>query len=154
MSKSVNMKRHLPAVRVSMFPKDTNATGKNIFGGVILSHMDTAGGIAARRVCSSNVVTVAFDQVIFKQPVHIGDILTCWSEVTEFGTTSMQVSILVEVEREGAFIHVTEGKAVFVAVDENGTKIPIIGWNGKPPRKRKSKPTTPATCATPATRTA
>lgn len=136
----MNMKRHLPAVRVSMFPKDTNATGKNIFGGVILSHMDTAGGIAARRVCSSNIVTVAFDQVLFKEPVHIGDILTCWAEVTEIGTTSMRVQILVEVERRGKSIHVTEGNAVFVAVDENGSKIPIIGWNGKRPRKRKAKP--------------
>ena len=143
----MNIKRHLPAVRVSMFPKDTNATGKNIFGGVILSHMDTAGGIAARRVCSSNVVTIAFDQVLFREPVHVGDLLTCWAEVTEIGTTSMHVRILVEVERQNKFIHVTEGNAVFVAVDNNGVKIPIIGWNGKRPRKRKAKPTNP-TCST------
>ena len=135
----MNLKRHLPAVRVSMFPKDTNATGKNIFGGVILSHMDTGGGIAARRVCSSNIVTIAFDQVVFKEPVHIGDILTCWAEVIEIGTTSMRVRILIEVERNSKFIHVTEGNAVYVAVDENGTKIPVVGWNGKRPRKRKAK---------------
>jgi acyl-CoA thioesterase YciA len=84
-----------------MFPKDTNSTGKNIFGGVILSHMDTASGIAARRVCASNIVTVAFDQVIFNQPVHIGDLLTSWAEVSEIGTTLMTIHILVEVEREG-----------------------------------------------------
>ncbi len=144
----MNMKRHLPAVRISMFPKDTNATGKNIFGGVILSCMDTAGGIAARRVCSTNIVTVAFDQVLFKEPVHVGDLLTCWSEVVEIGTTSMRVRILVEVERHNEFIHVTEGTAVFVAVDENGVKTPIIGWNGKRPRKRKLKQqATPASCS-------
>jgi acyl-CoA thioesterase YciA len=135
----MNMKRHLPAVRVSMFPKDTNATGKNIFGGVILSHMDTAGGIAARRICSSNVVTIAFDQVLFKEPVHIGDILTCWAEVIEIGTTSMRVRILTEVERRNKLIHVTEGNAVYVAVDESGTKIPVVGWGGKRPRKRRTK---------------
>ncbi len=136
----MNMKRHLPAVRVSMFPKDTNATGKNIFGGVILSHMDTAGGIAARRICSSNIVTIAFDQVLFKEPVHIGDILTCWAEVIEIGTTSMRVRILIEVERRDKFIHVTEGNAVYVAENENGTKIPVVGWNGKRPRKRNQNP--------------
>ncbi len=133
----MNIKRHLPAVRVSMFPKDTNATGKNIFGGVILSHMDTAGGIAARRICSTGVVTRAFDQVLFNEPVHVGDLLTCWAEVVEVGTTSMKVRILVEVERQGKFIHVTEGNAVFVAVDANGIKTRVIGWNGKPVRRRK-----------------
>jgi acyl-CoA thioesterase YciA len=154
MSNPVNMKRHLPAVRVSMFPKDTNATGKNIFGGVILSHMDTAGGIAARRVCASNVVTITFEKVVFKQPVHIGDILTCWAEVTEIGRSSMHVSILVEVERKGVTIHVTEGSAVFVAVDEEGNSIPIVGWNGKRPRRKKSKPASSAVCASPTTHTA
>ncbi|CAN5633107.1 hypothetical protein BH10CYA1_BH10CYA1_45280 [soil metagenome] len=55
-----------PAVRVGMFPKDTNATGTNIFGGVILSHMDIAGAIAAREVTEHRVFTVSFDKVVFK----------------------------------------------------------------------------------------
>jgi acyl-CoA thioesterase YciA len=114
-----------PAVRVGMFPKDTNATGTNIFGGVILSHMDIAGAIAAQEVTDHRVFTVSFDKVVFKQPVHIGDVLTCWSEVTRIGRTSITTHIRVEAQRKGVFIPVTEGEAVYVAVDDDGHPIPV-----------------------------
>ncbi len=116
----MNENHKCPAVRVGMFPKDTNATGTNIFGGVILSHMDIAGAIAAREVTEHRVFTVRFDKVVFKQPVHIGDVLTCWSEVTEIGRTSITTKITVEAQRRGVFIPVTEGEAVYVAVDDDG----------------------------------
>lgn len=114
-----------PAVRVGMFPKDTNATGTNIFGGVILSHMDIAGAIAAREATEHRVFTVSFDKVVFKQPVHIGDVLTCWSEVTRIGRTSITTKITVEAQRRGVFIPVTEGEAVYVAVDDEGHPTPV-----------------------------
>jgi acyl-CoA thioesterase YciA len=110
-----------------MFPKDTNATGTNIFGGVILSHMDIAGAIAAREVTDHRVFTVSFDKVVFKQPVHIGDVLTCWSEVIRTGRTSITTRIIVEAQRKGVFIPVTEGEAVYVAVDDDGRPTPIKG---------------------------
>ncbi len=116
-----------PAVRVGMFPKDTNATGTNIFGGVILSHMDIAGAIAAREVTDHRVFTVSFDKVVFKQPVHIGDVLTCWSEAIRIGRTSITTRIIVEAQRKGVFIPVTEGEAVYVAVDDDGRPTPIKG---------------------------
>lgn len=121
----MNENHKCPAVRVGMFPKDTNATGTNIFGGVILSHMDIAGAIAAREVTEHRVFTVSFDKVVFKQPVHIGDVLTCWSEVVRIGTTSITTRITVEAQRRGVFIPVTEGEAVYVAVDDDGHPIPV-----------------------------
>lgn len=121
----MNENHKCPAVRVGMFPKDTNATGTNIFGGVILSHMDIAGAIAAREVTEHRVFTVSFDKVVFKQPVHIGDVLTCWSEVTAVGRTSITTRITVEAQRRGVFIPVTEGEAVYVAVDDNGHPIEV-----------------------------
>lgn len=117
-------KHKCPAVRVGMFPKDTNASGTNIFGGVILSHMDIAGAIAAGEVTDNRVFTVSFDKVVFKRPVHIGDVLTCWSEVTKIGRTSITTRIVVEAQRKGVFIPVTEGEAVYVAVDDNGRPTP------------------------------
>lgn len=120
-----DIKDKCPAIREMMFPKDTNGSGTNIFGGVILSHMDVAGGIAAREVTDHRVVTVSFKEVVFKQPVHVGDLLTCWSEVTRIGRTSITVRIVVEVQRKREMIPVTEGEAVFVAVDDNGTPVPI-----------------------------
>lgn len=117
--------RRCPAVRQAMFPKDTNPSG-NIFGGIILSHIDIAGAIAAKQLTEHRVVTVAMDTVIFKKPVLIGDILTCWTEVIKKGRTSIQVKVTVEAERHGEIISVTEGNATYVAVDKDHSPVP---WN-------------------------
>ncbi|CAN5633163.1 hypothetical protein BH10CYA1_BH10CYA1_45290 [soil metagenome] len=114
-----------PAIRIGMLPKDTSVAGTNIFAGVILSHMDTAGVIATRDVTMNRVVTVSFDKVVFKQPVHVGDVLTCWSEVTKVGRTSITTRIVVAAQRKGVFIPVTEGEAVYVSVGADGKPTPV-----------------------------
>lgn len=119
----MNSKSSCPAVRQVMFPKDTNPSG-NIFGGIILSHIDIAGAVAARQLTPHRVVTVTMDAVLFKRPVVVGDILTCWTEIVKKGRTSIKVKILVEAERQGKIIHVTEGTATYVAVDEQHRSIP------------------------------
>ncbi len=125
-------KHKCPAVRVVMFPKDTNCHG-NIFGGVLLSHIDVAAGVAAAKICSHRLVTVSMKEVIFKKPVHVGDVLTCWTDITRVGTTSISIHVWVEVERKGAFIPVTEADVVYVAVDNEDKPLPIAtglikGW--------------------------
>ncbi len=117
-------KSQCPALRMGMMPKDTNGMG-NIFGGVILSHIDIAGAIAARRVCSNRVVTVCMKEVVFKKPVHVNDVLTCWAEVTKVGKTSITTQVEVEVERNGEVIGVTEATVVYVAVDADGKPTPV-----------------------------
>lgn len=119
----MNSHKTCPAVRVVMFPADCNPSG-NIFGGIILSHIDIAGAIAAKQLTVHRVVTVSMDAVVFKRPVLVGDILTCWTEVQKKGRTSIKVKITVEVERQGKVIHVTEGTATYVAVDSNHRSIP------------------------------
>ena len=76
-----------PAIRVMMMPRDTNAHG-TIFGGVILSYLDQAGAIEARRHCGDRVVTVAMNSVEFKQPVFVGDVLSFYAETVQIGRTS------------------------------------------------------------------
>ncbi|MBZ0185867.1 MAG: hypothetical protein K8F91_06395 [Candidatus Obscuribacterales bacterium] len=117
-------KRGCPAIRVVMFPKDTNGAG-NIFGGVILSHIDVAGAVAASDICSHRLVTVSFKEAEFKKPVHVKDILTCWAEVTDIGASSITTKVWVEVKRKGEMIPVTQAEVVYVAVDENHRPIPI-----------------------------
>jgi len=63
-----------PTLRVTMLPRDTNAHG-TIFGGVILSHIDLAGGIAASRQAPRNFVTRAMREVEFIAPVYVGDVV-------------------------------------------------------------------------------
>ena len=117
-----------PAIRVLMMPSDTNSHG-TIFGGVILSHLDQAGAITARRYSPKKFVTVTLDKVVFKEPVFVGDLLSFFGSVIRVGRTSLTVRMSVFADR---FTHpmtrvkVTEADAVFVAIDDDRHPIPIV----------------------------
>lgn len=115
------------AIRVSMLPRDTNPGG-TIFGGVILSHLDQAGGIEARKHADKLFVTVAIRGVEFIAPVYVGDVISFYTRTIKVGRTSVTVSIIVEAMRyrNSDEIHrVMEAEAVYVAVDESRKPIPI-----------------------------
>ena len=121
-----------PAIRVLLLPKDTNAYG-TIFGGVILSHIDLASAIEARRAGPHRFVTKAMREVEFHEPVFVGDIVSFFTETVRIGRTSVTVRVLVEAERWGALptegrgerIKVTEAEVVFVAVNAEGRPVPV-----------------------------
>src|SRR5919204_2911429 len=94
------MSDRFPAIRITMLPRDTNAHG-TIFGGVILSYIDMAGGIEARRQSPSKFVTKSMHEVIFVAPVHLGDLVTFYTRTVRIGRTSITVDVEVEVERLG-----------------------------------------------------
>jgi len=117
-----------PAIRITLLPRDTNSRG-TIFGGVILSYIDTAGAIQAHRHTKmERFVTVAMKEVIFHKPVFVGDLVSFYAEVVRIGSTSITVRVIVEVERLGKEerVRVTEAEVIYVAVDENGEKIKIV----------------------------
>jgi acyl-CoA thioesterase YciA len=118
-----------PAIRITMLPRDTNSQG-TIFGGVILSYIDMAGAIEAhRKTGMGRFVTVAMREVIFHQPVFVGDLVSFYSETVRVGTTSITVRVVVEAERYGSpgkRARVTEAEVVYVAVDEHGEKVSIL----------------------------
>jgi acyl-CoA thioesterase YciA len=116
-----------PAIRVTMMPKDTNHTG-TIFGGVILSYLDLAGAVEARKHASKLFVTVAMHGVDFIAPVFVGDLVSFYTSTQKLGRTSVTVDIVVEAVRDGgsgARVRVMEADVVYVAVDENRHPIPI-----------------------------
>ena len=115
-----------PALRVIMQPKDTNHYG-TIFGGVILSYIDQAGFIEARKHGRHRWVTVAIDRVEFKKPVHVGDVVTLRTRTSRTGRTSVTVEVAVEAERytSGEHVPVTDATLVMVAVDDEGKAIPF-----------------------------
>jgi acyl-CoA thioesterase YciA len=111
------------AIQVVMMPRDTNPHG-TIFGGVILSYIDTAGALAARRELvlrggnpKASFVTVAINRVEFKKPVLVGDVVRFQTSITRIGRTSITVHIDVHAERGAETVHVTEAEGVFVGVD-------------------------------------
>ena len=117
-----------PAVRTLAMPADANASG-DIFGGWLLSQMDIAGGIAAHDLSRGRVVTVAVEAMEFHLPVYVGDLVSCYAEVTRVGRTSITVHVETEARRQdtGETIKVTEGTFVYVALDENGQPRPVKG---------------------------
>ncbi len=114
------------ALRVVTMPKDTNHYG-TIFGGVILSVIDQAGFVQARRHGQHRWVTVSMDKVEFKQPVHLGDIVSCYARTTRLGRTSVTVEVEVEADRYtgGEVVPVTRATLVMVAVDAHGHAVPF-----------------------------
>lgn len=116
-----------PAIRITLLPRDTNSQG-TIFGGVILSYIDTAGAIEAHRhTHMQRFVTVAMKEVIFHKPVFVGDLVSFYAETLRVGTTSITVRVIVEVERFGKTesVRVTEAEVIYVAVNERGEKVAI-----------------------------
>lgn len=116
-----------PAIRVTMMPKDTNSAG-TIFGGVILSYLDLAGAVEARKHANKLFVTVAMHGVNFIAPVFVGDLVSFYTRTQKLGRTSITVDIIVEAVRDsgsGARVRVMEADVVYVAVDENRRPIPI-----------------------------
>jgi len=116
-----------PAIRVLMMPRDTNAQG-TIFGGLILSYVDQAGAIEARRQGSSTLVTVAMDKVVFHQPVFVGDLISFWCETLRIGTTSITVKVVVEANRYNdpqEKVLVTEAQVVYVNLGADRRPTPI-----------------------------
>ena len=113
-----------------MMPRDTNAHG-TVFGGIILSYIDVAGGVEAIRHTRHNrFVTVAMKEVIFHEPVFVGDLVSFYATTTKVGNTSITIHVDVEAERfgtPGVLVKVTEAEITFVAINENREKMRIGG---------------------------
>lgn len=113
------------AIQVVMMPRDTNPMG-SIFGGVILSYIDQAGAIGARREVALAggplpfLVTVSVNRVEFKKPVLVGDVVRFMTRLVKIGRTSITMHIAVEAERDGQVLQVTDAEVVYVGVDVTG----------------------------------
>jgi acyl-CoA thioesterase YciA len=113
-------------IRTLAMPADTNPSG-DIFGGWVLSQMDIAGGIAAIERAKGRCVTVAVEGMTFISPVKVGDVLCVYTTIEKVGTTSITVDIEAWARRNrmGDRVKVTEGRFVYVALDDNGAKRPV-----------------------------
>lgn len=113
-------------IRVVAMLADANPDG-DMFGGWVLSQMDLGAWIQARKHTSHRVVTVAIDEIVFHKPVFVGDCLLVYATTERIGRTSITIQIEAMVERtESLEVEtVTEGRFVFVAIDEARQPIPI-----------------------------
>jgi acyl-CoA thioesterase YciA len=110
-----------------MMPKDTNAHG-TIFGGVILSYIDQAAAVEAKRHGAAFIVTVAMREVVFHQPVNVGDLVSFYTRLVRVGNTSITVAVEVfsqPGEGRGNRLRVTEAEVTFVNLYNNRKPAPI-----------------------------
>ncbi len=127
------------ALQVVMMPRDANpqptlhpeghfTTYSTIFGGILLSYIDQAGAIGARReVIRAGgrppvIVTVAMNRVEFKKPVLVGDVVRFQTRLLRMGRTSITMQVCVEAERGQEVLQVTEAEVVYVGIDPNTTE--------------------------------
>ncbi|HEX8710395.1 MAG TPA: acyl-CoA thioesterase [Terracidiphilus sp.] len=132
----MNAKEANPAVRTVastqsemteiILPNDTNTLG-NLLGGRLMHFIDLTGAMAAYRHARTHVVTAAMDHIDFIRPVHLGDLVTLKSSVNRAFSTSMEVGVKVWAEntRTASVAHVASAYLVFVAIDEQGRRVPV-----------------------------
>ena len=125
-----NLINKIPSIRAVAMPADTNPSG-DIFGGWVLSQMDLAGGVLASQISKKRMTTVAVDKMRFHKPIMVGDIVSFYTKLVSIGNTSITIDIQTYVTRkndelnENQKIKVTEGKFVYVSINNLGKPIPI-----------------------------
>lgn len=109
-----------------VLPNDTNPLN-NLMGGRLLHWMDIAAAISAQKHCNRVVVTASVDNVSFKHPIKLGDVITIEAKVTRAFNTSVEVRLTVWAENipSGTRVKSNEAYYTFVALDQNGCTVPV-----------------------------
>ncbi len=110
-------------IRTLAMPADTNPAG-DIFGGWVLSQMDIAGSICAVERVQGRVATDAVEAMTFIAPVKVGDVLCVYTSIERVGNTSITIAMEAWARRNRLAdrVKVTEGRFVYVALDDKGQK--------------------------------
>lgn len=125
---------------VMMLPSDANPKG-NVFGGVILKHVDLIAGLVAKRHSGrANVVTASIDRMVFLKPVFIGNALIISARITYVRRSSVEIEVNVEAEdlEDNTRVHAATAFVTMVALDKYGkpTKVPRLIIDNESDRKR------------------
>ena len=117
---------HQLTMTVLMTPDTANFAG-NVHGGTILKLLDQVAYACASRYAARYVVTLSVDQVTFRQPIHVGELVTFLASVNHTGTSSMEVGIKVIAEniRTQAVRHVNSCFFTMVAVDDERRPVAV-----------------------------
>lgn len=99
----------------------------NVHGGAIMKLVDNAGGLAAWKHAGGAVVTASLDEMVFLEPVFVGDVVTVRASVNDVGHTSMEVGVRVDAENYAGDrkVHTSSAYLVYVALDGEGNPRPV-----------------------------
>ena len=134
----MNLPAHQLTMTVLMTPDTANFAG-NVHGGTLLKLLDQAAYACASRYAGRYVVTLSVDQVTFRQPVHVGELVTLLASVNHTGTSSMEVGIKVIAEdiRTQVARHVNSCFFTMVAVDDERKPVPVPPLRPFSPEERR-----------------
>jgi acyl-CoA hydrolase len=134
----MDLPAHQLSMTVLMTPDTANFAG-NVHGGTILKLLDQVAYACASRYAGRYVVTLSVDQVMFRQPVHVGDLVTFLAAVNLTGTSSMEVGIKVVAEdiRSQESRHVNSCFFTMVAVDDAGKPVPVTPLRPFSPEEKR-----------------
>ncbi|MBL8350083.1 MAG: acyl-CoA thioesterase [Burkholderiaceae bacterium] len=129
---------HQLTMTVLMTPDTANFAG-NVHGGTLLKLLDQVAYACASRYAGRYVVTLSVDQVMFRQPVHVGELVTLLASVNHTGSSSMEVGIKVIAEdiRTQATRHVNSCFFTMVAVDDDRKPVPVPPLRPFSPAERR-----------------
>lgn len=135
----MNALKHELSMTVLMTPDMANFSG-NVHGGAILKYLDSVAYACASRYSGSYVVTLSVDRVVFRQPIHVGELVTFLASVNYTGSTSMEIGIKVVTEniQKGLVRHTNSCYFTMVAVDEdrNPVKVPPLQADTEEQKRR------------------
>ncbi|NDY91072.1 acyl-CoA thioesterase [Ideonella livida] len=122
----MDLPSHQLSMTVLMTPDMANFSG-NVHGGTVLKFLDQVAYACASRYAGRYVVTLSVDQVMFRQPIHVGELVTFLASVNHTGTSSMEVGIKVIAEniRTQVVRHANSCFFTMVAVDDQGKPAPV-----------------------------
>ena len=134
----MNLPAHQLTMTVLMTPDTANFAG-NVHGGTILKLLDQVAYACASRYAGRYVVTLSVDQVIFRQPIHVGELVTFLASVNHTGNTSMEVGIKVIAEdiRTHQVRHVNSCFFTMVAIDDERKPLPVPPLNPVTPDEHR-----------------
>jgi acyl-CoA hydrolase len=134
----MDLPAHQLTMTVLMTPDTANFAG-NVHGGTILKLLDQAAYACASRYAGRYVVTLSVDQVMFRQPIHVGELVTFLASVNHTGTSSMEVGIKVIAEdiRSRTVRHVNSCFFTMVAVDDERKPAPVPPLQPTTPDERR-----------------
>lgn len=134
----MDLPAHQLSMTVLMTPDMANFSG-NVHGGTILKLLDQVAYACASRYAGRYVVTLSVDQVIFRQPIHVGELVTFLASINHTGTSSMEVGIKVLAEniRTQEVRHANSCFFTMVAVGDDGKPVAVPPLRAFTPDERR-----------------
>ena len=134
----MDLPAHQLTMTVLMTPDTANFSGK-VHGGSILKLLDQVAYACASRYAGRYVVTLSVDQVMFRQPIQVGELVTFLASINHTGTSSMEVGIKVVAEdiRAKVVRHVNSCFFTMIAVDDGGKPVSVPVWVPDTPDEKR-----------------